>query len=371
MTIADAPQMTEGARLVRPEVRALRTYHLAPPAGGPPAGAMIRLHQNEAPEDWPDGIKREISERLVAAPWHRYPSARADDLCRAIAEMQGTPATMIAATAGSNEAVWAACAAFAAGGTAVFPVPTYTMARTLAIAAGARVVEVPLGRDFALDAEAVLRAAHAHRAGLIYLASPNNPTGNAFARAAVEAVVAGAPGAVVIDEAYWEFASASFLDEMRRAPHVVLLRTFSKALASASLRIGWITAHDSVIAELNKVLAPYSLNLPAQIAGPILVAHRDVAWARVRAIVAERERVAQALRARGMRVYPSETNFLLFEPGRPPADVWRALALRGVLVRDVSGAPRLATCLRVSIGMPADNDRFLGALAEVVAEVSP
>ncbi len=371
MTMAKAPQMTEGARLVRPEVRALRAYHLAPPDGAPPIGAMARLHQNEAPEDWPEAIKREIGERLAAAAWHHYPSARADDLCRAVAEMQGTPAAMVAATAGSNAAVWATCAAFAARGTAVFPAPTYSMARTLAIAAGARIVEVPLGRDFALDAEAVLRAAHAHRAELIYLASPNNPTGNPFARDAVEAVVAGAPGAVVIDEAYWEFASASCLDVVRRVPHVVLLRTFSKAMASAALRIGWITAHDTVIAELNKVLAPYSLNLPAQIAGPILVAHRDVARSRVRAIIAERERVARTLRTQGMRVYSSETNFLLFEPGRPPADLWRALALRGVLVRDVSGAPRLAACLRVSIGARQDNDRFLEAVAAVMAEVTP
>ncbi len=362
-------QATDGTALVRPDIRALRAYQLAQPAAAPSGGAVTRLHQNEAPEDWPDVIKREIAERLVAASWHRYPSARADEVCRAVAEMQGTPATMIAATAGSNEALRAACAAFAARGTVVVPAPTYSMSRTLAIAAGARVVEVPLARGFTLDADAVLRAAHAHRAELIYLASPNNPTGNAFAREAVEAVVAGAPGAVVIDEAYWEFASASHLRMVERAAQVVVLRTFSKAMASASLRIGWITAQPPVIAELNKVIPPYSLNLPAQIAGPILVAHREVATARVRLIAAERSRVAQALRARGMRVYPSETNFLLFEPGRPPAQVWQALAARGVLVRDPSAARGLSTCLRVSIGSTADNDRFLAALGEAVSEV--
>jgi len=144
---------TDGAGLVRPEVRALRAYQLAQPAAGRAAGTTVRLHQNEAPEDWPEAIKREIVERLVAAAWHRYPSARADEVCRAIADMQGTPAAMIAATAGSNEALWAACAAFAARGTVVLPAPTYSMSRTLAIAAGARVVEVPLARDFALDAQ--------------------------------------------------------------------------------------------------------------------------------------------------------------------------------------------------------------------------
>jgi histidinol-phosphate aminotransferase len=368
MRVADARAAADGAGLVRPEIRALRAYQLTPPAGAPPVAAMIRLHQNEAPEDWPEAVKREVTERLIAAPWHHYPSARADELREAIAGMQGTPAAMIAATAGSNEAVWAVCAAFASRGTVVMPSPTYTMARTLAVAAGARIVEVPLGPEFGLDADAVLRAAHAHRAELIYLASPNNPTGNAYAREAVEAVIAGAPGAVIIDEAYWEFTRHSHLDAPRRAPHVLVARTFSKAMASASLRIGWITAQESVIGEIHKVIAPYALNLPAQIAGPVLVKHRDIAGARVRTIATERQRITQALQARGLRPYPSETNFVLFEPGAPPARVWQALAVRGILVRDVSAAPRLSACLRVSIGTPAANDRFLAALADAVVE---
>lgn len=362
MKTADEARVAAGAMHIRPEIRALRAYRLATPA------EAIRLHQNEAPEDWPEAVKREVAERLVAAPWHRYPSARAEAACEAIAQMQGTPGSMIAATSGSNEALWAVFAAFAAGGTIVMPAPTYSMARTLALVAGARVVEVPLGRDFALDADALLRAAHAHRAELIYLASPNNPTGNVLAPDAVAAVLEGAPGAVALDEAYWEFASRSYLEVVYQHDHVVMVRTFSKAMAGAGLRIGWITAQAPVVAELIKVLPPYSLNLPAQVAVPVLVAHRDVAAARVQTIITERARVAAALAALGMRVYPSETNFLLFEPGRSPAAVWQGLARRGVLVRDVSAAPQLGACLRVSIASRADNERFLAALAEVVAE---
>ncbi len=348
---------------VRPEIRAIRAYRLRQPSGA------IRLHQNEAPGDWPETVKREVAERLVAVPWHRYPQARAEAVCEALGEMQGTPASMIVATAGSNEALWAIFAATAAGGTVVMPSPTYSMARTLALTAGARVVEVPLGAGFALDADAVLRAAHAHRAEAIYLASPNNPTGNVLARDAVSAVLAGAPGAVVLDEAYWEFTGATWLDTVHRNGHVMLVRTFSKAMAGAGLRVGWITAQEQVVAELLKVLPPYSLNVFAQVATPVLVAHRRVAEERVRMIVAERARVAAGLRALGVRVSPSETNFLLFEPGFAPAAVWERLAERGVLVRDVSAAPQLSGCLRVSISAPDDNDRFLAGLTAAMADL--
>ncbi|MBI3998616.1 MAG: histidinol-phosphate aminotransferase family protein [Armatimonadetes bacterium] len=362
MKTAGGTRTADAAALVRPEIRAMRAYRLAQPQGA------VRLHQNEAPDDWPEEVKRAIVERVLAAPWHRYPSARADAVCEAVGQMQQTPSSMIAATAGSNEALWAACSAFAARGTVVMSAPTYSMARTLAIASGARVVDSPLGDGFGLNPDVLLRAAHAQRAELIYLASPNNPTGNAFPSEAIRAVVEGSPGAVVLDEAYWEFASASHLDLVSRFSHVLVVRTFSKAMGGAGLRVGWITAQAALVAELHKVIPPYSLNVFAQIAIPVLVARREMAGARVQAIVSERGRVARALEALGMRVYPSETNFLLFSPGRPPAEVWQGLADRGVLVRDVSRVAGLEACLRVSIGSVADNGRFLAAIGSVVAE---
>ncbi|MBM3469833.1 MAG: histidinol-phosphate aminotransferase family protein [Armatimonadetes bacterium] len=366
MTTTGAPSKMpdRGVACVRPEIRNLHAYGLVTQAV--PAGKPVRLHQNEAPDDWPEDLKREIANRLATLPWHRYPAARADAVCAALGRMQGTPPEMVAATAGSNEALGAAFAAFAAGGTVVMTSPTYSMAAILAVASGARVAQVPLGPGFELDAGAVLRAARAHRAGAIYLASPNNPTGNALAPDAVAAVMDDAPCAVVLDEAYWEFAKTSWLESVHAHPHLLVVRTFSKALAGAGLRVGWITAQAPLVAELLKVLPPYNVNVFAQVAVPVLAARRDVAASRVRAIVAERDRIGRALLAMGARVYPSETNFLLFEPGRPPGEVHRGLAGLGILVRDVSAAPGLAACLRVSIGTRADNDRFLGALADVL-----
>jgi histidinol-phosphate aminotransferase len=364
MTILREDAVHRGAAGVRPEIRALRPYRL-PQAG--PSDDAVRLHQNEAPEDWPPSIKQEITAQLLAQPWHRYPGMRADAVCDALGVLQGTPAARVVPAAGSNDALRGVFAAFAAGGTIVMPSPTYSMSRTLALVAGARVVEVPLEPAFSLPVEALLAAAHAHRADLIYLASPNNPTGNAFSREAVTAVLEGAPGAVVIDEAYWEFTGDNWLGDLDRYPHLVVVRTFSKAMAGAGLRLGWITAQEPVVDELVKVLPPYSLNVFVQVAAPVLVARREAAAARVRDILAERPRVAAALEDMGVRVYPSETNFVLFEPAYPPAAVWDGLAARGVLVRDVSGSPALASCLRVSIGSRTANDRFLAALSSVRA----
>ncbi|MDR7543173.1 MAG: histidinol-phosphate transaminase, partial [Armatimonadota bacterium] len=298
--------------------------------------------------------------------WHQYPGMRAEDVCEAIGRLQGTPASMVAPTAGSNDALRALFGALAARGTVVMPAPTYSMARTLATVAGARVVEVPLGPDFTLDPETLLFAAHAHRAEAIYLACPNNPTGNALATDAVDAVIAGAPGAVVLDEAYWEFTTATWLGAVDRYPHLFVVRTFSKAMAGAGLRLGWVTAQAPAIAELLKVTPPYGLNVFVQAAAPVLVAHRDIAAARVRMVLLERARLTAALEAMGLRTYPSEANFLLFEPGFSPTAVWEGLADRGVLVRDVSGSAQLAACLRVSVGSPAANDRFLDALDAVL-----
>jgi histidinol-phosphate aminotransferase len=362
---ADEPGVLHaGARHVRPEVRALRAYRLGQASALP--AHPVRLHQNEAAGDWPEAVKHEVAARLVAEPWHRYPSARAEGVCRALGDLQGTPPEMVLPAAGSNEALWGAFAAFAARGTVVMPAPTYSMARTLAVTAGAQVIEVPLAPGFALDATAVLRAAHAHRAEAIYLASPNNPTGNALDPEALRQVIEGAPGVVVLDEAYWEFARAPWLGAVARYPHLVLVRTFSKAMAGAALRLGWLTGQREVIEELTKVMPPYALNIFTQVAAPVLVAHRHLALARVHEVSSERERVADRLAALGVRAYSSETNFLLFEPGLPAAAVWEGLAARGVLIRDVSSQPHLAGCLRVTIGSRADNDRFLAALRAVL-----
>ncbi len=357
-----------GAARVSPraELAGLRAYAVQ-------RDAPVRLNQNESPLDWPADLKAEVLRRVARAGWNRYPAAQADVLRRALAGAYDLAPEMVALTNGSDEAILALVEAFAAGRTVVLPVPTYSMAEPLAVAGGARAVPVPLRADFSLDAAAVIRASHQAGAGLVFLVSPNNPTGNAFAPWEVEAVVREAAGLVVVDEAYADFAAGSWLSSVPGHASLAVVRTFSKAFAFAGGRVGWIAAAPEVVSAVRTVLPPYNLNVFAQEAALVALEHRGFFRAQVAALVAERERLRAALAAlEGVTVFPSETNFLLFSAARFSArTLFDRLLARGVLVRDVSGAPLLAGCLRVTVGTAEENARFLEALRQSLADGPP
>jgi len=347
----------------RPALRGLRPY-------GVRQDAPVKLNQNESPTDWPAELKAEVLARVAARPWHRYPASDGT-LRAALAQAAGVTPEMVAVTNGSNEAILAVVETYATGRAVVLTAPGYSMSAPLAAVGGAEVRQVLLREDFSLDVPSVLRELAASDAAVVYLASPNNPTGNAFARTDIEAILEAARGMVVVDEAYAHFAGDSFLPDLRRYPNLVVLRTFSKAFALAGARIGWIVARDDIVAAIRAALPPYNLNVFAQEAALLMLAHTDLVAGRVRAIVAERERVRAALaRVDGIIVYPSQTNFLLLRTPLPAADLAGRLLRRGVLVRDVSSQPMLAGCLRVTIGSAAENDRFLEALRGGLAEGS-
>lgn len=335
--------------------------------------APVRLNQNESPLDWPAELKAEVLRRVARAAWNRYPQAQADVLRRALADAHGLAPEMIALTNGSDEAILGLVEAFASGRAVVLPVPTYSMAEPLAVAGGARVVAVPLRPDFSLDAEAVIRQSRQAGAGLVFLVSPNNPTGNTFASGEVEAVVREAAGLVVVDEAYADFAAGSWLPSVPGRAALAVVRTFSKAFALAGGRVGWIAAAPEVVAALRTVLPPYNLDVFAQEAALVALEHRAFFRAQAAAVVAERRRLGEAMAALdGVTVFPSQTNFLLFSAaGLPAGALFRRLLARGVLVRDVSGAPLLAGCLRVTVGTAEENARFLEALRQSLADGPP
>ncbi len=340
----------------RAEVAALRAYRIAQPEA-------VKLNQNESPLDWPPELKAEVLRRLAARPWNRYPSVDAEALRAALAESSGVAPEMVAVANGSNEAILSLVEAFASGGAVATTAPGYSMAAPLAVVGGATVVAVPLRDDFALDVAAMTRAAA--RAEMVFLASPNNPTGNAFERAAVEAVLGAARGLVVVDEAYAGFARDSFLPDLPAHPNLAVVRTFSKAFALAGARVGWINANAPVIAAVQKTVPPFTLDLFAQEAALAALEHRGLLAARLGGIVAERERMRAAMaRLPGIVPYRSDANFILFRTAVPPAALFDRLLRRGVLVRDVSSYPMLEHCLRVTVGTPDDNDRFLRALEE-------
>jgi len=323
----------------------------------------------ENPWPWPGDLEDEWLAALRGLELNRYPDGPARDLNRALAEFLEIPAG--AATLlgnGSDELIQLLQLALGGPGRVVLaPEPSFVMYGMIARFTGMAYVGVPLAEDFSLDLEAMLAAVKAHQPALVFLAWPNNPTGNLFAPEAVERILDAAPGLVVLDEAYAPFSGASFAGRLEARDNLVVLRTLSKK-GLAGLRLGLLAAAPAWVAEFDKLRLPYNINSLTQASARFFLRHGARFKEQAARIVAERERLAAALAALpGVTVFPSRTNFLLFRvPDAPAAD--RALRAAGILVKNLHRpAGPLAGCLRVTVGRPEENARFLDALAPVLA----
>ncbi|HEX8108314.1 MAG TPA: aminotransferase class I/II-fold pyridoxal phosphate-dependent enzyme [Kofleriaceae bacterium] len=344
------------------------------------AGCVI-LDNNESPYPLDPDLAAELGAELAAVCLHRYPDPEASGLRELIARLHGVPADQVAVMNGMNDALFTLVGLFAeprAGETArvMYVVPSYVAYRMIALRLRLEPVEVPLADDFALDEPAIERALAIRRPNVVVLARPNNPTGTLWPREVVAGLVERNPDVVFIsDEAYVEFAGddASLIDLVPRLPNLVVTRTLSKAYGMAGLRLGWAVASPAVMRQFAKARFIYNVGALNQAAAAWLLSrHRDRILARVRTIVAERERIAGELgQLPGVRVVPSHGNFLLLRCGRPgdgrAAALWQAVYRRGVLVRDFDRPGPLSGCLRVTVGTPEDNARLLDAMTAAVA----
>jgi len=340
---------------VRPEVLALPAYRFQPHL------AVVKLDQNESPDDLPAGLRAAALDRLRRSEWHRYPALHADDLAAGLGARHGWAADGVVVAGGSNVLIQALVVLSGLGRRVLTLTPTFQLYGLQARLLGAELHEVALGPDHAFPAEAVA-AALGHGEGVAFLPAPLAPTGNAVDPTALRrvAAAAGEGWTVVIDEAYGEFAGVDHGGLAAEHPRVVRLRTLSKAFGLAGARVGFALAHPELATELRKVVLPFSVSaLQLAVAGAALDAP-ELVDERVRTIVAERERVATALRERGVRVVPSVTNFLLITVADPAA-THRALLEYGVLVRRQDHLPGLTGALRVTIGRSDENDAFLRA----------
>ena len=350
---------------VRSTVRPLAAY-------GPPRDpAAVALHLNESPSDLPPELKRELSAQLQAMDWSKYPITDGARLAADLAQAYGVDPLGVLAGNGSNELLQLLLfACVEPGDTVVVATPSFALYGLQARALGARVVEVPLraaSGEFGFALQQLVRAAQA--AKIVLLGSPNNPTGTTLSFDDAAFLARSVPCLLGIDEAYRDFCGQDFSALLSRNPRLVLFRTFSKALAGASLRAGCLLGAPALCAELRKVQLPYNLSAHTSLIARALLARPELVAERTRLVIGERERVARALRELGLTVHPSGANFLLFEQTeRPAGDLHAALFRRGVLIRNVSNAPGLAHALRVSIGAPAANDSFLAAIG---AEIAP
>ncbi len=367
--------MADWTNLLRPELRELAPYVPADPAGP----VRVRLDANEAPPLASPGVHAAVARAVERTALERYPDARARELKARIAERTGAWADELLVGTGSDEVISLLLTALARPlgrapqAVVLAPTPTFVMYRVTAKAHGAKPVEVPLDAAWDLDVGAMTRAAEMLPPSVVFVASPNNPTGNRMSEERIAALL-GATGdaLVVLDEAYVDYAGESLRTWRAKHPRLAILRTLSK-VGLAALRIGWLEADEALVREVDKVRQPFNVSATSQAAAAAVLAE---AWDDVRAhvarVVRERERVSAAMRAMaGVDVVPSSANFVWMGTPRPAADVHAALLARGILVRSFHGVGgRMANRLRVTIGAPAENDALLEALGIAVREVA-
>jgi histidinol-phosphate aminotransferase len=335
----------------------------------PQVEVKVRLNTNESPlpppAAWLEALRHEISN----VQWNRYPDRAATELRTALAGLHGVRPDQVFCANGSNEVLQSLCLAYGGPGrsVAVFE-PTYALHSHIAHLTGTTVAEGQRRPDFSLDLDVVRDVLEGERPALTFLCSPNNPTGLAEDSSTVRTVLGEAPGLVVVDEAYGQFADWSALSLVDDAAPLVVTRTFSKTWSMAAARLGYLVGPAPVVAALERVALPYHLDALKQVAGTLAVRFVGEMEDRIGLIVRERHRLLSALAGLPVTAWPSQANFVLFRPEhRKGGEVWQGLLDRSVLVRDTSSWPRLADCLRVTVGTPEENDAFLAALAEVLA----
>ncbi len=331
--------------------------------------ARIKLNQNENPYQLPEEIRREILERLASLNWSRYPPFIPDRQLEALAAFAGWKREGTLLGNGSNEILQLLFSSvLERGRSVVVSQPAFTLYKLLGRSAGADVVQVMMQPSLEFDVDRLVEEANRARASMIVVCSPNNPTGTLLSREGVVRLLEETSALVVLDEAYVQFAPASQEQLLLDHDRLVILRTFSKAMGAAGLRLGYGLMSPELARNLDKVKLPYSVNVFTLIAAEILVGRWSTFNSWIGRIVAERDRLFREMSAiPGIRVYPSAANFLLFETqSRTPAEVFSSVLEKGILIRDVSSYPMLGRGLRVSVGTPDENSAFLSALKEAV-----
>jgi len=344
--------------VIRDDVRAVSAYHV------PPAAGLIKLDAMENPFGLPTELAHELGARLAQVALNRYPPASPAAFKAKLAQTVGLPAGMrLMLGNGSDELIHLVIQACAKpGATVLSPWPSFVMYEMSARFDGSRFVGVPLRPDFSLDRDAMLAAIAQDQPAVIFIAWPNNPTGNLFDRAAVAAILDAAPGLVVIDEAYLPFAQDTWMPQLLSRPNLLVLRTLSK-LGLAGIRLGYLAGDPAWIEQLDKLRPPYNVNVLTLATAELLLDQMPLLDEQATIIRAERARLLDALqRLPGVKAFDSAANFILFRVADPDG-VFARLKERGILIKNVARMhPLLAGCLRTTVGTPAENEAFQIAL---------
>jgi histidinol-phosphate aminotransferase len=345
--------------LVRPEILALKAYHV------PSAEGMVKLDAMENPYTLPPQLREALGQRLAEVELNRYPAPTPHQLVDALARRMQVPRGMrLLLGNGSDELISMVITALARpGAAAMYPSPTFVMYGMSSTFAGMRPIAVPLREDYSFDAAAFISRMRAEKPAVVFLSYPNNPTGFLIPEDDVLAVIRAAEGLVVIDEAYHAFAGKSFMPRLADFDNLIVIRTLSK-LGLAGIRLGYLAGRPEWVEQFDKVRPPYNVGVLTQAAALFLLEHLDVLEEQAARIVSERRRLGENLKAlKGVAVFPSEANFILMRV--PDADrVFESLKAQNVLVKNLH--PALRECIRVTVGTPEENRILLSALKEAL-----
>lgn len=345
--------------VIRDDVRAVSAYPV------PSAAGMIKLDAMENPFGLPHALALDLGARLARVALNRYPPSDPAEFKRKLAQAAAVPdgiALMLGN--GSDELIHLVIQACAKPGTVILsPWPSFVMYEMSARFDGCRFVGVPLREDFSLDREALLAAVERERPAVVFMAWPNNPTGNLFDRATVEAVLDTAPGLVVLDEAYLPFALDTWMPHLEARANLLVLRTLSK-LGLAGIRLGYLAGDPAWIVEFDKLRPPYNVNVLTLAAADFMLDHLPLLDGQAATLRAERAWLLAALRALpGVTAFDSAANFILFRVAEADG-VFARLKDQRILIKNVGRMHALlAGCLRVTVGTPQENRAFLAALA--------
>ncbi|WP_455221892.1 histidinol-phosphate transaminase [Kaarinaea lacus] len=349
---------------IRPEVRAIHAYHVPDP------GKLIKLDAMENPYSWPSELREQWLEIVKTAAINRYPDPGASELKSALRKSLVIPDDCgILLGNGSDELIQMIAMAVATPERMVLaPEPSFVMYQMIALMVGMRYEGVALTTNFELDSDAMLATIKVHQPALIFLAYPNNPTGNLFDKNVITAILQASPGLVVVDEAYFPFAGSTLIDWLHQYPNLLVMRTVSK-MGLAGLRLGYLVGNEQWLQHIDKMRLPYNINVLTQISAQFALENIEAFDAQTRQICEDREVLYQQLcELDKLQVYPSQANFILFRvSGRTSKEIFEQLKRRGVLLKNLGNQPGLLKdCLRVTVGTLQENQQFLQALRDIV-----
>lgn len=348
--------------VIRPEILELSPYHV------PPSSGMVKLDAMENPYSLPETLREEIAQLVATISANRYPDSNSVSLKSSLREVMEIPRGMdILLGNGSDEIIQIVALSLAKPDAVLMSVePAFAMFRMIATYTNMEYIGIPLKADFSLDLDLMLNAITRYQPAVIFIAYPNNPTGNLFDTETISRIIESAPGVVVVDEAYHAFANSSFMDKLTKYPNLLLMRTLSK-LGLAGLRLGLLTGRSEWLMQLEKLRLPYNVGVLTQEVVRKILQYPNILQQQADAIKAERVVMSKYLNLLdGVEAFPSDANFILFRINKA-SQIFLELKKRNILIKNLDGSHALLkNCLRVTIGTPEENKQFLGALQECV-----